>query len=350
MRIVKFSHWVVGLFIIALISCKQKKEAPEVMTVRSVNLPIQVEGFIVRSKLLSENIEVPGTLMPYETTEIRPEISGRIVELNIAEGRVVPKGTLLVKLFDGDLQARLKKLEVQLSIAQKTVERQKALLEISGISQQEYDLSQLEVNNLNADIELVKVDIGKTRITAPYSGKIGLKNISLGAYVTPTNILTSISQVNDLKLEFTVPEKYSENMNRGKEVAFTINGLDKIYKASIMATESGIEANTRTLRVRALVKGRHDELVSGGFAKVSLKLGDAGEGVVIPTQAIIPQARDKKVIVYNNGLPDFKVVTTGIRDSTFIQIIDGLKVGDTIITTGLLAIRPDSKVSLTKVD
>ena len=350
MRIVKLSLWVVGLFIIASISCKQKKEAPEVMTVRSVNLPVQVEGFIVRTKPLSENIEVPGTLMPYETTEIRPEISGRIVGLNIAEGRVVPKGTLLVKLFDGDLQARLKKLEVQLSIAQKTVERQKALLEISGISQQEYDLSQLEANNLNADIELVKVDIGKTRITAPYSGKIGLKNISLGAYVTPTNILTSISQVNDLKLEFTVPEKYSENMSRGKEVAFTINGLDKKYKASIMATESGIEANTRTLRVRALVKGRHDELVSGGFAKVSLKLGDAGEAVVIPTQAIIPQARDKKVIVYNNGLPDFKVVTTGIRDSTFIQIIDGLKVGDTIITTGLLAIRPDSKVIITKVD
>src|SRR5678816_1612079 len=184
MRIVKLSFLVVGLFIITAISCKQK-ESPELMTVRSVNLPLQVEAFIVRTKPMNENIEVPGTLLPYETTEIRPEISGRIVELNIPEGRVVEKGTLLVKLFDSDLQAKLKKLEVQLSIAQKTVERQKALLEINGISQQEYDLSQLEANNLNADIELVKVDIGKTHITAPYSGKIGLKNISLGAYVTP---------------------------------------------------------------------------------------------------------------------------------------------------------------------
>ncbi len=85
---------------------------------------------------LSENIRVPGTLLPFETTEIRPEISGRIVQLDIPEGRVVQKGALLVKLFDGDLQAQLKKLEVQLSIAEKTVERQKALLEISGISQQ----------------------------------------------------------------------------------------------------------------------------------------------------------------------------------------------------------------------
>ena len=350
MRIVKLSIVVFVSVIITSISCRQKKESPEVMPVRSINVPMQAEGFVVRTKALSENIEVPGTLMPYETTEIRPEISGRIVELNIAEGRVVEAGTLLVKLFDGDLQARLKKLEVQLSIAQKTVERQKALLEISGISQQEYDLSQLEANNLNADIELVKVEIGKTRISAPYTGKIGLKNISLGAYVTPTNILTSISQVNDLKLEFTVPEKYSENMSRGKEVLFSINGTDKKYKASIMATESGIEANTRTLKVRALVKGRHDQLVSGGFAKVSLDLGGKAEPIVIPTQAIIPQARDKKVIVFRSGKPDFKVVTTGIRDSTFVQIIDGLNVGDTIITTGLLAIRPDSKITLTKVN
>jgi membrane fusion protein, multidrug efflux system len=230
------------------------------------------------------------------------------------------------------------------------VERQKALLEINGISQQEYDLSQLEANNLNADIELVKVDILKTRITAPYTGKIGLKNISLGAYVTPTNILTTISQVNDLKLEFTVPEKYSENMKRGKEVVFNITGVDKDFKATIMATESGIEANTRTLKVRALVKGRHDQLVSGGFAKVSLNLDDTGEPLVIPTQAIIPQARDKKVVVYKNGHPDFKVVTTGIRDSTFVQILDGLNEGDTIIITGLLAIRPDSKITLTKVN
>jgi membrane fusion protein, multidrug efflux system len=340
---------VLALSIVVTISCKEKKSTA-VMPARSINMPLQAEAFIVKTRPLTENIEVPGTLLPYETTEIRPEISGRIVNLNIPEGRVVQKGTLLVKLFDGDLQARLKKLEVQLSIAEKTVERQKALLEISGISQQEYDLSQLEANNLNADIELVKVDIGKTRITAPYTGKIGLKNISLGAYVTPTDILTTISQVNDLKLEFTVPEKYSENMRRGKEVQFTVNGLDKKYKASVMATESGIEANTRTLKVRGIVRGRHDELVSGGFAKVSLDLGNLGDPIVIPTQAIIPQAREKKVVVYKAGQPDFKVVTTGIRDSTFVQIVEGLNVGDTVITTGLLAIRPDSKISITKVN
>src|SRR5690606_33254285 len=131
--------------------------------------------------------------------------------------------------------------------------------------QQEYDLSQLQSNNLNADIELVKVDIGKTRIVAPYTGKIGLKNISLGAYVTPANILTTISQVSNLKLEFTVPEKYSEMMTVNRNVNFSIGGTDKMFRASIMATESSIEANTRSLKVRALVKGNQKELVAGGF-------------------------------------------------------------------------------------
>ena len=350
MRIVISPVLIVLLLFISVVSCKEKKTQAEVIPSHSVNMPLQAEAFVVRTRPLTENIAVPGTLLPYETTEIRPEISGRLVELNIPEGRIVQKGTLLAKLFDGDLQAKLKKLEVQLSIAQKTVERQKALLEISGISQQEYDLSQLESNNLNADIDLVKVDIGKTRITAPYSGKIGLKNISLGAYVTPSNILTTISQVNDLKLEFTVPEKYSEDMTRGKQVQFAITGIDKNYSAAVMATEAAIEANTRTLKVRAIVKGRHDELMSGGFAKVSLDLAHAAEPIVIPTQAIIPQARDKKVVVYRGGKPEFRVVTTGIRDSTFVQVLDGLKVGDTVITTGLLAIRPDSKISITKVN
>ena len=351
MHIVKKRIYILSILALTLsLSCKEKKKEAVIIPTRSVNVPVQAEGFVVRTKSLSENIQVPGTLLPFETTEIRPEISGRIVQLDIPEGRVVQKGTLLVKLFDDDLQAQLRKLEVQLSIAEKTVERQKALLEISGISQQEYDLSQLQANNLNADIALVKVNIGKTRIVAPYTGKIGLKNISLGAYVTPTDILTSISQVNNLKLEFTVPEKYSEMMTKGRNIEFSITGAGKIFKASIMATESIIEANTRSLKVRALVAGNQKELVAGGFANVALEFGKPDQSIVIPTQAVIPQARDKKVILFNNGKPEFKVVATGIRDSSYVQILDGLKAGDTIVITALLAIRPESKVSLTKVN
>jgi membrane fusion protein (multidrug efflux system) len=339
-------------FVLCLIfiSCKNEKKNNAPVANRSgADRPVQAEAFIVKTKSLSENLEIPGTLLPYEETEIRPEISGRVVWLNIPEGSFVQKGTLLVKLFDNDLQAQLKKLQVQLKIAEKTSERQKELLKISGISQQEYDLSELEVSNLKADIELTQVSISKTEIRAPYAGRIGLKSISNGAYVTPTTLLTTISQVAQLKLEFSVPEKYSEAMRKGRPVNFTVGGSDTRFTASVLATESNIEANTRTLKVRAVVQGKNNLLVPGAFAKVSLQLGKNDRSLIVPSQAVIPQARNKRVIVYKGGTASFAVVTTGIRDSSFVQVLDGVNEGDTVVTTALLTIRPDSKIKLTKV-
>ena len=346
--------WIAYVLILSsiFIACKSEKKEPTAAAgnrAGGADRPVQAEGFVVKTKSLSENLEVPGTLMPFEETEIRPEISGRIVWLNIPEGSFVQRGAMLVKLFDGDLQAQLKKLQVQLQIAEKTAERQKELLKISGISQQEYDLSELAVNNLKADIELTRVSISKTEIRAPFAGRIGLKDISNGAYVTPTTLITSISQVSQLKMEFSVPEKYSKNMTRGRAVSFSIAGSDQQFKASILATESLIEANTRTLRVRATVQGKHQLLVPGAFAKVSLQFGKNDESLIVPSQSVIPQARNKRVIVYSGGKATFQVVTTGIRDSSYVQIIDGLKAGDTVLTTALLAVRPDSKVKLIKV-
>ena len=338
------------LFLFFLSSCKnEKKDEKPAAGTRPRNPVLQVEGFIVKTKLISENIEAPGTLLPFEETEIRAETSGRVVSLNIPEGRIVSKGTVLAKLFDGDLQAQLKKLQVQLSIAEKTVERYRELLKISGVSQQEVDLSELQANNLRADINMVKVDIGRTQIRAPFSGTVGLKNISVGAYVTPANIITTIRQTNQLKLEFSVPEKYSDNMARGKVVSFAIDGVRQKFGATVIATESSIEANTRSLRVLAVVRGKHPALVPGTFAKVLLQMGETDQAMIIPTQAVVPQARNKRVILYKGGTAQFQVVTTGIRDSTFVQIIDGLTVGDTVITTGLLAIRPESKITISKV-
>src|SRR5215471_14692425 len=191
----KGKRWIIVrlLLPVMLISCYGKKKEAAASNTRgnnAANMPTQADGFIVRTKSLSENLEVPGTLLPYEQTEIRPEISGRVVKLNIKEGGFVKKGDLLVKLFDDDLQAQLKKLQVQLAISQKTAERQSELLKINGISQQDYDLSALQVSNNKADIESTEVAISKTEIHAPFDGKIGLRNISMGAYVSPTTLIT----------------------------------------------------------------------------------------------------------------------------------------------------------------
>jgi membrane fusion protein (multidrug efflux system) len=193
---------ILASFAIALlVSCEEKKSTPKTTDV-SKGGPLSVDVKIVTRDTVSESIEVAGNILPFELTEIRPEISGRIISLNFKEGSTVQKNTLLVKLFDGDLQAQLKKLQVQQQIADKTEERQRELLKINGISQQDYDLSLLQLNNIKADIELLKVNIAKTEIKAPYTGRIGLRNISLGAFVSPSNIITSISQVDQKKINF----------------------------------------------------------------------------------------------------------------------------------------------------
>ena len=336
-----------SLFLLLAISCKEKKEVkapprPGAGAVRS-------EGYLVKSSVLNQSIEIPGSLLAYEQTEIHPEVAGKIVRLNIRDGIFVGKGALLAKLFDGDLQAQLRKLRVQLQIAQKTEDRSNELLKINAISQQEHDLNILQVSNIQADISIIQANISKTEIRAPFSGKVGFKNISNGSYVTPATIVSTISQVGQLKLQFEIPEKYYTKVSNGQMVSFSVEGIPKRYAARVMATEAGINEDTRSLKVLAVVQATDKFIAPGAFAKVQFNMGDDDQAIMIPSQAILPQARGKKVIVYRSGSVSFQTVTTGIRDSAMVQILSGLAVGDTIVTTGLLALKPSSKIQLTAV-
>ncbi len=333
-----------------ILSCSKKKDDSPSGRKAKQQGPVMVNAFLVQPHTVSEDIEVPGSLLPFEETQIRSEVSGRIVYLNVQEGATVSKGALMVKLFDKDLQAQIKKLEVQLKIKDKTAERNKELLAINGISQQEYDLSTLDVENLRADIESTQIDISKTEIRAPYAGNVGLRNVSIGSYLSPTDIITTLRQVDRLKLEFSIPEKYAKDIKKGNIITFKVSGGEQNHKATVIATENNVDQNTRTLKVRAVVNKSHAELVPGAFAKVNLQLGKDTEALMIPTQAVIPQARDKQVIRYSNESIQFMVVETGIRDSAYVQVLSGLKKGDTVVTSGLMSIRPDSKVKITKVD
>jgi membrane fusion protein (multidrug efflux system) len=327
------------------LSCQQSKKGQTPPS----NNPGQQQTMVVQTLIaqptkLSSDVEVPGSILAFEETEIHPEISGRIVRLNLPEGGNVAKGTLLAKLYDGDLQARMRKLEVQLKIADQTEKRQAELLKIQGISQQDYDLSLLSVQNLKADMDIVKEDIRKTEIRAPFTGKLGLKNVSPGAYVTPASVLTSISQIGQLKLEFNVPERYSNQLKKGMTIQFHVEGSSELHTATLLATQSSIEENTRSLTARALVKNSKHPITPGSFAKVKLVLGESSDALMVPNSAIVPQGRKKLLYVYNSGKANPVEVVTGVRDSTNVQIVEGVKAGDTVITSGILFLRPGMEV------
>lgn len=336
--------------LVILVSCgKKKTTTSQQKTGGAKPPPMRVDAYVVWPTLFQETIEVPGTIVANEMAEIHPEVSGRIVRLNVREGQYVSRGTLLAKLYDGDLVAQLRKLQVQLKIAQKTEERQSELLKIQGISQQDYDLSLLQVNNLRADIGIISTSISKTEVRAPFSGKLGLKAVSPGQYVTPASVIAVINQTDQLKLDFTVPEKYTNQIKMGQMVTFTYGGSKKELGAKVIATESNVSENTRSLIVRAQVIGKEPGLLPGAFATVKLTFDPDPNALLVPTQAILPQARGKKLILYKGGTAVFADVTTGVRDSVRVQILDGITPGDTIVVTGLLSVRPESKIQISRI-
>jgi membrane fusion protein, multidrug efflux system len=344
--------YIVFLFCLTLLinseSCNngaKGKEDPG----KKTNAFFVAEGYIVKPTILDQSISVSGTLKPFEETVLMPDVSGRVVSINLPEGKFVKKGTLLVKLFDSDLQASLKKLQTQLALAEQTEKRQAELIKVSGISQLEYDQTGLQVNSIKNDIEYLKAQISKTEVVAPFDGVVGLRNVSVGAQVTPSISLTTIRMVNHLKLDFSVPEKYSKEVREGKRILFTVQGNDRQYEGKVMATEESIELNTRNLKVRAVVDGNSASLKPGAYANVQLDLEENKDALMIPTQAIIPQERNKQVIVVKNGKATFVTVKTGVREAAKIEVLEGLASGDTIATTGILFIKPKGKVKFSKI-
>ncbi len=310
--------------------------------------PTSVNGYIVKPTTISNAVVATGSLVASEEVDIYPEISGRIVQLNIREGQPVAKGALLVKLYDGDLQAQLQKYRVLEENARRIEERNKQLLERGGISQQEYDIIVTNQKGALADIDLTRASLRRTEIRAPFSGVIGIRNVSPGAVVTPQTLIARLQQLNPLKLDFSVPERYSSAVRNGERVTFTLDGVQNEFGGQIYAIEPDVNVETRSLRIRARVANNSRDLRPGAFAKVSLVFRE-DQALTVPSQALLPQTRGKQVVVVRNGKATYVEVQTGIRDKNNIQITKGLSPGDTVVITGLLFVKKDGPVNVSKI-
>jgi membrane fusion protein, multidrug efflux system len=344
---------IANLFVViaitfALLNCTSRT-GEKTKVSKQVNIVSDIEGFIVKPSVLDQTVSVSGTLKPFEETILMPDVAGRVVLINLQEGKFVRQGTLLIKLFDEDLQAQLHKSQSQLELAEQTQMRQGELMKVNGISQLDYDQSVLQVHSIKADIEVLKVQIRKTEVVAPFDGVIGLRNVSMGAEVTPSTSLATLRAVKQLKLDFSVPEKYSRQIKTGTDVKFTIQGDDKKYDAIVMATEEGIDAVTRNLKVRAVVNVNNTSFVPGAFANVELRLDENKNALMVPTQSIIPSERNKQLIVAKFGKAKFVTVKTGIRQASMIEVLDGISSGDTVVTTGILFIKSGVNLKFSKV-
>lgn len=324
---------------------KDQKQAAERKSMTKGSKGLLVDAYVVRPVPLQNNLEVTGTLLSNESIVIQPETTGRITQINFKEGSYVKKGDLLVELFDGDLKAQLEKSKIQQQLADTTLKRQKQLLAINGISEQNVDNTQNQVASAQADINYYKAEISKTDIRAPFDGTVGLRQVSVGAIVTPSTVITNLYQNNPLKLQFSVPEKYRDRISLGDKVSFSVSEMhDRSFSGEIYAIDPGVDPVTRTVTMRALVGNNKNILAPGGFAVVHIDLHHIPDALMIPSQALIPTTQDAQVIVSRNGKAAFVTVQTGERTADQVQIISGLNAGDTVLTTGIMQAMPGASL------
>ncbi len=312
-------------------------------------LPINVKAYVLQQSRLDDRILVTGTVTPNEQVDLQSEIPGKITRILFREGGTVAKGALLVKINDADLRAQLDRAIYRKELAEAKENRQRMLRERDAVSQAEYDVALNELNIAAAEINLIKAQIDKTEIRAPFSGTIGLRYVSEGSYVSPTTKIAGLHSINPVKIDFSVPEKYSNLVRPGNRITFKIQGTDKNYTGTVYAVEPRIDQATRTLQVRAHCENSGGTIVPGAFAQIDLVLKSEGNALMIPTQALIPELNGASVFVSKNGKAEPRKVETGARTESSVQITDGLTPGDTVITSGILQVRPGGTVNITEI-
>lgn len=313
-----------------------------------MNIPTNVKAHIVQLEKLSNNVLATGTIRSNEEVELRSETSGKITNIFFKEGAYVNKGDLLVKINDADLQAQLRKVESKIKLSQEREFRQRQLLSGNMISQEEYDNTVNDLNVNQADYDLIKAQIDKTEIKAPFSGVVGLRSVSEGSYVTTSTVIARLQNFSTIKIDFSIPERYSFVVSTGDELSFKVSGSDKLFNAKVYAVEPKIDQATRTLQIRAICNTYYKELVPGAFANIELKLKEIGSAILIPTVAIVPELKGQFVYLYKSGIVVPQNVEVGIREELRVQVVTGLSEGDTVITSGILQIRPGANVNITE--
>jgi membrane fusion protein (multidrug efflux system) len=340
---------LVALAVVAVVA------APKLLELRRTTAPaaastsqkvLTVKAHRVEATRLSERLSTTGTVRANEEVEIVSEISGKISNIYFEEGSRVAAGQLLLKIDDSELLAERQRALYRVELAERDEARQKRLLEDGVISRESYDVALGELNVLRSELQLIEAQLLKTEIRAPFDGVIGLRWVSPGSYLSSQTRIASLNDLDPVKLDFTVPEKYSALLRAGDLVSFEVQGFDRAFHGMIYAIEPSIDASTRSLRVRARCPNPDGALVPGAFANVNLVLRSVADALTVPSIAVIPELGGKKVYLYEDGTAQPRSVKTGIRSETEVQITSGLAEGDLVITTGLLQLQPGAEVEI----
>ncbi|MEO7427459.1 MAG: efflux RND transporter periplasmic adaptor subunit [Fibrobacteria bacterium] len=312
--------------------------------------PVPVTARVLQPQRLDNSVTSSGNVLANEEVEIRSEVQGKIRRIAFKEGARVKRGDLLVKIEDAELQATSLQAQSRRKLAEDNEYRMRMQLKIEAVSQKDYDQSLNELNLAKAESQLLRAQLDKTELRAPFGGVVGLKQISEGGFVSPATLITTLQEIDPVKVEFTVPGKYASYTKPGQAVNFTIQGSDKRYQAKIYAVDPRIDPESRTLRLRAMCPNPAGAILPGAFATIEMPFLSVDNALVIPAQALSADANGAKVFLFKGGKAMPRPVVAGLRTDSTVQITGGLAAGDTVITSGVVQIRPGSAVTLSQID
>lgn len=339
----KFKHIIYAVLIIGLVSLIIYRISSNKAAVGGKAGPdkkvMTVSGIVVTPRNFENILTVTGSIDANEEVRIISEVSGIVKGIYFNEGGYVKKGQTLLKIDDSELRAQLAQATTRQNLTAENERRANLLLQKEAISREEYDIASADFRTTKAQTQLIKAQLAKTVVTAPFSGKIGLRSVSVGEYVTPSLQVANLVSVNPAKVTFSVPEKYSRQIKVGTIINFTVAGSSKSHEAKVYAIEPRIEASTRTLQLRARAENASGTLVPGSFANISLPLTTIENALLIPTESIIPIQAGKKVFIADNGKAKEALVETSTRTESEVLVTSGLRAGDTVLTTGILTLR-----------
>jgi membrane fusion protein, multidrug efflux system len=310
---------------------------------------LPVEALVLKVGKLDNKLVITGSVLPNESLELKSEVSGKITGIFFEEGKKVKRGELLVEMNDDELYAQLEKQKHNRKLNQDNEFRQRKLLEKDAISQEEYDNALNRLNTTEADIKLLEAQLAKMKIRAPFDGTIGLRLVSVGAFVTSANSIATLYNLSPAKIEFAVPGRYSTQVGPGKKIFFTIENDARVLEGRVYAIEPQIDANTRTLKVRATADNKGNLLLPGQFVRVELILESVENAILVPSEALVPELNGHKVYLAKNGKAQEAKVEIGLRTDRNVEVVSGISPGDTLITSGMLQMRNGMGVQLVKI-
>lgn len=328
------------------ISASDESESPGGRAQQSLG----VDAYVVQPTTVQDQLSTTGTLRANESVELTSEAAGKVTSIRFEEGRRVEQGELLLTINDAELQAERKRLEYRLQLAEDRRQRQERLLAEGGVSQETYDQTVNEVNVLESELELVEARIEKTKVRAPFRGTIGLRSVSEGSYISPQTRIAMLQSINPIKIDLSVPEKYSGRIQAGAPISFSVRGSEARYQGRIYAVEPQIDTNTRSLRLRARADNAAGTLRPGAFADITVVFDTIDDALTVPAFAVLPELGGQQVFVVDGGVAQPRSVETGVRTDSTVQVTSGLSVQDTVITSGIQQLRPGLPIRVQNVE